>query len=92
MATKFVYTDVEVKEITAQYALGVSLDSIALAYGKSVPSVRMKLVKLGVYQKAEKAAVAKTKTVTKTESKALTKSDVQQLFTRAMQLGGPALM
>lgn len=92
MATKFVYSDSEVQEIMTQYSLGVSLDSIAMAYNKSVPSVRMKLVKLGVYQKPVKTAVAKTKVATAEKSAPTTKAEVQQLFARAMQLGGPALM
>lgn len=60
MATKFVYTTVEVEEITAKYAAGTPLEVLAETYAKSVPSIRMKLVKLGVYQKANKIAVTKT--------------------------------
>ena len=52
MATKFTYTDTEVQEIVQKYQSGVSLDVLATDYSKSVASVRMKLVKLGVYQKA----------------------------------------
>lgn len=52
MATKFTYTETEVQEIVAKYQSGVSLDVLATEYAKSVASVRMKLVKLGVYQKA----------------------------------------
>ena len=92
MATKFVYTEAEVAEIVEKYELGVSLDLLALAFGKSVPSVRMKLVKLGVYQKPVKTAVTKTKVATAEKSTPTTKAEVQQLFTRALQLGGPALM
>ena len=59
MATKFTYTDTEVQEIVQKYQSGVSLDVLATEYNKSVPSVRMKLVKLGVYQKAATKAASK---------------------------------
>lgn len=59
MATKFVYSDTEITEIVAKYTSGVSLDVLAETYSKSVASVRMKLVKLGVYQKAEKTTASK---------------------------------
>ena len=52
MATKFTYTESDVKEIVAKYTSGTTLDVLAVEYNKSVASVRMKLVKLGVYQKA----------------------------------------
>jgi hypothetical protein len=52
MATKFVYSEQDIKEITAKYAAGTTLEALAEQYAKSVASVRMKLVKLGVYQKA----------------------------------------
>ena len=52
MATKFTYTDTDVQEIVQKYQSGVSLEVLATEYHKSVASVRMKLVKLGVYQKA----------------------------------------
>jgi hypothetical protein len=52
MATKFTYTETEVQEIVQKYQAGVELEVLATDYAKSVASVRMKLVKLGVYQKA----------------------------------------
>jgi len=61
MATKFVYTDSEVKEIAEKYAKGIALEVLAEQYTKSVASVRMKLVKLGVYQKAITTSAAPTK-------------------------------
>lgn len=61
MATKFTYTDTEVQEIVQKYQSGVSLDVLATEYSKSVPSVRMKLVKLGVYQKASTTPTSTTK-------------------------------
>jgi hypothetical protein len=60
MATKFVYTTGEFEEITAKYAAGVPIETLALDYSKSVPSIRMKLVKLGVYNKVVKTANTKT--------------------------------
>lgn len=52
MAVKFTYTESDVQEIVQKYQSGVSLEVLATDYAKSVASVRMKLVKLGVYQKA----------------------------------------
>ena len=94
MATKFVYTDTEVQEITKQYAAGISLDSLASQYNKSVASVRMKLVKLGVYQKAAAKSVAKldTKPEAMTASSAKTKAEVLAVYTAALSAVGPALM
>lgn len=51
MATKFTYTAAEVAAITAQYTQGVALELLAEQFGKSVASIRMKLVKLGIYKK-----------------------------------------
>jgi hypothetical protein len=61
MATKFVYTESELKEIVAKYAQGISLEVLAEQYNKSVASVRMRLVKLGVYQKTGSASASATK-------------------------------
>lgn len=60
MATKFTYTETDVQEIVQKYQSGVSLEILATEYSKSVASVRMKLVKLGVYQKATPTAKTKT--------------------------------
>ena len=59
MATKFTYSESEVSEIVAKYAAGETLEVLASQYNKSVPSVRMKLVKLGVYKAAAKAGTVK---------------------------------
>jgi hypothetical protein len=59
MAVKFTYTETETQEIVQKYQSGVSLDMLATDYAKSVASVRMKLVKLGVYQKASTRASSK---------------------------------
>jgi hypothetical protein len=62
MATKFTYTETEVQEIVTKYQAGVALEELATQYAKSVPSVRMKLVKLGVYQKLTAAVKSPSKT------------------------------
>lgn len=56
MATKFTYSPQEVQEVTQKYLAGVSLEVLAQDYNKSVASVRMKLVKLGVYVAKGKAS------------------------------------
>ena len=43
------YTEAQVISITAAYAAGDSLETIAASVGKSVPSVRAKLAALKVY-------------------------------------------
>jgi hypothetical protein len=58
MATKFVYTELELKEIAAKYAQGVTLETLAEQYTKSVASIRMRLVKLGVYKAVSATAKA----------------------------------
>jgi hypothetical protein len=80
MATKFVYTDSEIAEIVSLYKKDTPLETIADRYNKSVASVRMKLVKLGVY-------VAK-----KTASKAPTKTEINTEFEQAYRANGPALI
>lgn len=57
------YTSEQVVAITAAYAAGDSLETIAASVGKSVPSVRAKLASLKVY-------VSKTKTPEKTDKAA----------------------
>ena len=56
----FVYTKEELDQVIAQYLEGISLEDIASKYNKSVASVRMKLVKQGVYVKQVKSAKATT--------------------------------
>lgn len=94
MATKFVYTDSEITEITAKYLAGIALEELAEAYNKSVPSVRMKLVKLGVYvAKGKTSAAAKTSgvSVTKPTVKAATKAEISKTFRDELAVVGPAL-
>ena len=76
MATKFTYTETEVQEIVKKYQSGVSLDVLATEYAKSVASVRMKLVKLGVYQKAGATSVAKATEPAKSGEFPKTKSGI----------------
>lgn len=55
----YTYTDSEFEDITSRYEKGETLESIQVLYpSKSVASIRMKLVKAGVYV-AKKAVVAK---------------------------------
>lgn len=91
MATKFVYTPVQVEEIVAKYAAGTPLEVLAETYAKSVPSVRMKLVKLGVYQKAGKAgAVTKTTSTTPAKKPSTSKSAMLADYNNALALVGEA--
>ena len=77
MAVKFTYTETETQEIVQKYQSGVGLDVLATDYAKSVASVRMKLVKLGVYQKATTASQStKSATVAKSGEFPKTKSGV----------------
>jgi hypothetical protein len=80
MATKFVYTDSEIAEIVSLYKKDTQLETLADRYNKSVASIRMKLVKLGVY-------VAK-----KTASTVQTKSEINNTFEQAYRANGPALI
>ena len=79
MATKFVYTDSEIAEIVKKYKAAVSLEQLAAEYNKSVASIRMKLVKLGVYE-AKKAS----------GSSKQTKSEISTEFEQAYKTFGPA--
>jgi Zn-dependent peptidase ImmA (M78 family) len=90
MATKFTYSDNEVTEIVAKYQSGTTLEVLAAEYNKSVASVRMKLVKLGVYQKAVKTAVAKGTKTEKPTTKAASKTEIRELFYSCLASVGPA--
>lgn len=76
MATKFTYTESDIQQIVEKYSSGVSLDVLATEYSKSVASVRMKLVKLGVYQKAITTPSTKSESVTQSGEFPKTKSGV----------------
>lgn len=80
MAVKFVYTEVEVAEIVTAYKANTSLEVLAEKYNKSVASVRMKLVKLGVYQ------------AKKTVTSAPSKKEINDTFSLCLAQLGPALM
>jgi Zn-dependent peptidase ImmA (M78 family) len=82
MATKFVYSEREISEIVAFYQQGTSLEVLAEKYNKSVASVRMKLVKLGVYQK-QAASTPSAKQIIKEQ---------QDKFSLALSLVGEALL
>ena len=56
----YVYSAEEFEEIKQKYASGTSLEVLAEEYSKSVASVRMKLVKAGVYQKVTPAKTSKS--------------------------------
>ena len=96
MATKFIYTDRELEEIIIKYNDNVSLETLAQEYNKSVASVRMKLVKQGVYKKAATAAKTsapgdKTQALAKFQI-ATTKSGILAQFNHALNKVGPALV
>ena len=57
----FVYTEQEFDQIKSLYAQGTELETLAQQFNKSVASVRMKLVKAGLYQKVTKPTKAATK-------------------------------
>lgn len=61
------YTPELTESIVAQYQEGVAVESIAEAIGKSVRSVRSKLVREGVYVAATKPVKAKVEGPTKKE-------------------------
>lgn len=92
MATKFVYTTSEIAEITVKYRAGVTLEELAETYNKSVASVRMKLVKLGVYTAKNKTSVGFETLVAKPAAKATTKAEVSKVFDEEFTTLGPALL
>ena len=61
------YTTAQVAQITEAYNSGQEIDEIASAIGKSVRSVRSKLVREGVYVAKEKTASKKVMGPTKKE-------------------------
>lgn len=61
------YTAELTEQIVMQYQEGVAVETIAEAIGKSVRSVRSKLVREGVYVKAEAATKPKQEGPTKKE-------------------------
>ncbi len=76
------YTEDQCLTITAAYAAGDSLESIAASVGKSVPSVRAKLAALKVY-------VSKAKSETKTSEKGVNKEALASLLS---ELVGESLL
>ena len=61
------YTEEMTAEILEQYSSGVDLDAIAESVGKTVRSVRSKLVREGVYVAQPKQTAAKREGPTKKE-------------------------
>ena len=61
------YTEEMTAEILEQYSTGVDLDAIAESVGKTVRSVRSKLVREGVYTAKPKQPAAKREGPTKKE-------------------------
>jgi hypothetical protein len=93
MATKFTYTETDVQELVQKYQAGVELSVLATEYSKSVASVRMKLVKLGVYQKATtNSNSTRSATVTKSGEFPKTKSGILAYYKNALGSVGPALL
>lgn len=78
------YTEEQVLTITAAYAAGDSLETIAASIGKSVPSVRAKLAALKVY-------VSKAKSEAKTSDKE-TKANKEALASLLSGLVGESLL
>ena len=90
MATKFTYTESDIQQIVEKYSAGVSLDTLATDYNKSVASVRMKLVKLGVYQKAIAVTKSGVTSTAKPSAKAISKSENSALFFSCLAAVGEA--
>ena len=61
------YTPEMTAQIVSDYQAGTSVDDIAVAVGKSVRSVRSKLVREGVYVAKEKTTTRKVEGPTKKE-------------------------
>lgn len=81
----YVYTEEEFTEIKRQYANGQTLEEIqSLFPDKSVASLRMKLVKAGLYQKAAPAPKSTRSTQVTTPSvKPTTKSGILAAYKAA---------
>ena len=57
---KYTYTAEQTKELVTKYQNDETLENLAQLYQTSVPSVRMKLVKLGVYKPSVKTSAKTT--------------------------------
>jgi hypothetical protein len=96
MAT-YVYTQKEFEEISLLYQNGQSLDELASLFSKSVQSIRMKLVKAGLYTKTTnatpKVAAPKTATIDASPQFNLnTKSGAKAAFKHAYGAVGEATL
>lgn len=93
----YVYTEKEFDEIKAMYANGQTLETIqSLFPDKSVASIRMKLVKAGLYTPATKTTTTKASgsAVVRLEPFAFptTKPGIASLFKSCLDKVGPALL
>lgn len=86
----YVYTESELAEVISAYNNGTSLEVLAEKYNKSVASVRMKLVKQGVYKKAVIVKASSALPSTKSQGFPTTKGEILALYTRCLDSVGPA--
>lgn len=96
----FKYTEVEFEDIKQQYSQGKSLETIQAVYpDKSVASIRMKLIKAGLYNKLPQATKRTSTSTTATATKVVqpsvafptTKAGIRAVNQAAYDLAGPAL-
>lgn len=91
----YVYSTEEFEKISAMYQSGQSLEDIqSLFPDKSVASIRMKLVKAGIYQKQTKTAATVKATTSKApaEPRPTTKAEILAAFKRAHGYVGDATL
>ena len=88
----YTYTTLEFDKIKELYANGQTLEDIlSLFPDKSVASIRMKLVKAGVYTKPTKATAKATATAKPaSEPKPTTKTAIKAAYKAASDAVGPA--
>lgn len=80
----YVYTEEEFSSIKSMYANGQTLEAIqGLFPDKSVASIRMKLVKAGVYQKAVHTKTTKPNQGATPSPKPTTKAGILQAYKAA---------
>lgn len=93
----YVYTVQEFDDIKQRYAAGETLELIQSVYStKSVASIRMKLVKAGLYTPATKTTTTKASGTTVVELEPFAfptaKGDIKALFKKCLDKVGPALL
>lgn len=77
----YVYTPQEWATIVMEYKAGTSLEVLAERFKKSVASVRMKLVKAGIYEKQAKSS-----------GSSVSKSEIMSAYKSALAAVGEALL